>query len=70
MSHSEAHSPYREDMHANAAPPSKYREVQQIKIYDSKRASKFRVVLTHVSGVDEEFTITEKAKASTVICAT
>ena len=62
MSHSGAHSSHREELHTNVAPPSQYREVKQIRISDGKQASKLQVLLTHVSGVVEEFTATEKIK--------
>ena len=70
MAQIEAHPPPREDTNPNPAPPTKYRELKNITIVDDKRASKFRVILVHVSGAREEFVTAHKAKEATVTCDT
>ena len=70
MDQRERHSPPREDTNPNPAPPTKYRELKQITIVDDKHASKFRVILVHVSGAREEFVTAHKAKETTVTCDT
>ena len=70
MDQIEAHPPLREDTSPNAAPPTKYRELKQIIIADDKRASKFRVILTHGSDARKEFITAHKAKEATVACDT
>ena len=70
MDQRETHSPPSEDTNPNPAPPTKYRELKQMKIADDKGASKFRVILVHVSGAREEFVTTQKAKGATVTCDT
>ena len=70
MAQIEAYPPPREDTSPNAAPPTKYRQLENITIADDKRASKFRVILVHVSGAREEFATAHKAKGATVTCDT
>ena len=70
MAQIEAHPPPREDTNSSPAPPTKYRELENITIADGKRASKFRVILVHVSGAREEFVTAHKAKEVTVTCDT
>ena len=71
MSNVEAQLSPHEDTGANATNvQSGYRELKNIIITDKKRASKFRVILTHVSGVREEFITAEKATKATVTCDT
>ena len=65
-----AHLHPSDDTSPNATYTTKYRELKRITIADDKRASKFRVILTHGSGAREEFVTAHKAKKATVTCDT